>query len=364
MCRWVLYFGSVEVRLEDVLVRPEHSLFAQSKKGGFVSHQLVRLAHFTDLINFLERNHSVNADGFGVAFWASVEGNEEVGCFKSVQPIFGSESFRSLARVLKSSRFLAHIRASSPGAAISEANCHPFVFGSQSKAAVAFMHNGAVAHHAQLRRAMLAELTEEAFSEIKGTTDSEMLGAIAFDFLRAKYGEEMYSAEQLLEALQHVVGTVTRHVDALSANKGWTLWDISSSLNICISSARAVAVLRFRNSRMDPPTLFYQIGNGVSDASLERRLECRCMSFRLRQLQDMVTVASSVRATTLIVSSEPFLNNEVWHCVPRNTALAFDKVESRVHVLDVDIPHQRCRAAVRLLLSKVRQKKERKENIV
>lgn len=441
MCRWVVYFGRDKVRLEDVIVRPKHSLFAQAKHGGLAWNDAVSLQHLPELLNFMQRNNAINVDGFGVAFFVDDEKEEDkdkdeetpcgcdVGCFKSVLPICNSETLRSLARVLRSSRFLAHVRAASPGTVVSEANCHPFIFGGSlappprpgkkmtsagEKSAVldcspvlVCMHNGSVAHHGVVRRTLIALLSEEAFQQMRGTTDSELLGALCFTYLRTKHINKKnktkqnnsakskeeedddddagcngpFDSDQLLEALQFAVGCVMKAVD--DSAPSWKQ-PPSSSLNLCLASPTSVATLRFRNSPLDPPTLYYQIGKvakhhhhhqqeGGGVVQMDKKktppssmhFATRCNSFRLKQMEELVELSEKKGERsdlTLVVASEPFLNDDEWHCVPRNTALGFDRSTGVLKVVDFDIPNHRHRMTLRSLAQRARERVAARRN--
>ena len=147
MCRFVLYLGP-SLPLADLLTRPEHSLIHQS----FHSH---------------ERVEPLNGDGFGVAWFCPNHGQEPA-VFRSVTPAWNNRNLVELARVTESECILAHVRAASPGLPVIETNCHPFSAGPY-----AFMHNGVVAGFQEMRRKLLARLSDDAFSAIRGSTDSE-----------------------------------------------------------------------------------------------------------------------------------------------------------------------------------------------
>ncbi len=334
---------------------PEHSLFSQSKHGAIAPRNLVHLDHLHEVCNFLERNHQLNADGHGLAFFVEDmerPGHYLVGQLRSVAPIFNSESLKSLSQVIWSRRLMAHVRATS-GSAVSEANCHPFVFGANSGCPISFMHNGAVAHFGSVRRDMLQELNEETYCQIRGTTDSEVLAAICFQFLSTSFGVQSYSGVHLVAALVHCVGSVIRHVDRVAEKRGWK--NISSSLNLAICSPRAVAVCRFRNSPQDPPTLYYQTGSAVRTGPCEKmRRMASSASFRLQETD----VYEPTLASHLLVASEPHLNKGTWHILPRNTALLYDETDHCVELLDVDIPRFRVRTALRQACARIRNKRE------
>ena len=146
MCRIAAYTGP-EIALEDVIIRPAHSLLTQSQ-------------HAT------EAKLAVNGDGFGIA-WYGVP--DQPGLYRDVLPAWSDGNLVSLCRMVRSPRFIAHIRASTMGET-SRANCHPFAYGTWS-----FCHNGQVPQFPRIRRALEADLPDALYAHRRGTTDSEMV---------------------------------------------------------------------------------------------------------------------------------------------------------------------------------------------
>ncbi|MDO5621947.1 MAG: class II glutamine amidotransferase [Paracoccus sp. (in: a-proteobacteria)] len=152
MCRWAAYIG-VPIFLEDIVSKPGHSLVRQS-------------------IGARRCHTPVNADGFGVAWYAH---RPEPGLYRDVMPAWSDPNLRSLTESVKSGLFMAHVRAST-GTATSRNNCHPFTFGRWS-----FMHNGQFGgfHHWRRHAEML--IPDDLYEHRKGATDSEafFLAAVA-----------------------------------------------------------------------------------------------------------------------------------------------------------------------------------------
>jgi predicted glutamine amidotransferase len=146
MCRIVAYRGS-PIALEEVVVRPVHSLLAQSHD-----------AH--------EAKVSVNGDGFGIAWY---DGAGEPGLYKDVSPAWSDANLAGLCRMIRSPHFLAHVRAATQGE-ISRANCHPFTSGNW-----AFAHNGAIGGYRAVRREIESGLSDTHYLARSGTTDSELI---------------------------------------------------------------------------------------------------------------------------------------------------------------------------------------------
>lgn len=146
MCRIAAWTGA-EIALEDIVIRPDHSLLTQSQ-------------HAT------EAKLAVNGDGFGIAWYGTPA---TPGLYRDVLPAWSDGNLVSLCRMIRSRLFIAHIRASTMGET-SRANCHPFTFGRWS-----FCHNGQVPQFPRIRRAMEAALPDDLYAHRRGTTDSEVL---------------------------------------------------------------------------------------------------------------------------------------------------------------------------------------------
>lgn len=146
MCRIAAYSGP-DVPLEDIIVRPAHSLLTQSQ-------------HAT------EAKLAVNGDGFGIAWYGQ---SDQPGLYRDVLPAWADGNLVSLCRMVRSPLFIAHIRASTMGET-SRANCHPFTWERWS-----FCHNGQVPHFPRIRRALEAALPDALYAHRRGTTDSEMV---------------------------------------------------------------------------------------------------------------------------------------------------------------------------------------------
>lgn len=146
MCRIAAYAGP-EIPLENIVVRPRHSLLAQSQHAA-------------------EAKLAVNGDGFGVAWY---DRDQMPGLYRDVLPAWGDDNLLSLCRMVRSSLFLAHVRASTVGETV-RVNCHPFTHGKWS-----FCHNGQIPHFADVRRRLEADLPDALYHARRGGTDSELI---------------------------------------------------------------------------------------------------------------------------------------------------------------------------------------------
>ncbi|MEV6944512.1 class II glutamine amidotransferase [Streptomyces sp. NPDC051172] len=155
MCRWLAYSGT-PLLLDTILYRPAHSLIDQSLHS--------RLGVET-----------TNGDGFGVG-WYSQESIDTPALFRDVGPAWNNRNLRELADHVRSPLFFAHIRATT-GTAVQQTNCHPFRRGRWM-----WMHNGAISGFHLMRRELSLLVDPELYSDIEGTTDSEVMFYLALTF--------------------------------------------------------------------------------------------------------------------------------------------------------------------------------------
>lgn len=227
MCRFALYLGP-PLRIGALVTEPTHSLIHQSFKSE-------------------EREEPLNGDGFGLA-WYPVDGDEEPAIFRSTTPAWNNSNLLDLARVVSSSCILAHVRAATQALAVNEANCHPFRAGRY-----AFMHNGDIGNFARVRRPLLAELSDESFHVIQGSTDSEHLFALFLDRLKTTTEDDpaLALADALGQAVEQVVDLVDRYGDGEP-----------SYLNLAVADGRnAVAVRYTTDAPEHSVSLYYNTGS-------------------------------------------------------------------------------------------------------
>ena len=119
MCRHLAYLGP-PVPFGELLVAPPHGLYRQSWAPR---HQ---------------RRGTVNADGFGVGWYA--EGDPVPARYRRWGPVWADESFVDLARVVRTGALLGAVRDATRRGADGEAAAAPFVDGPWL-----FSHRGAAA---------------------------------------------------------------------------------------------------------------------------------------------------------------------------------------------------------------------------
>lgn len=284
MCRFVYYQGP-PIYLSSLLTEPEHSLI----------HQSVH-AHM--------REEPLNGDGFGVGCYQPVEGarqgngqpRRDVGRFRSITPAWSNRNLEDLARVVRSPRILAHVRAASPGSIVSETNSHPFRSGP-----MLFMHNGHIGGFRQLRRALLDRLSDDAFGGVLGSTDSEHFFALLQDELRRSEGTDDRGS-WMAEAFRSTLDTVLELREARAP-------DAHVHLNVVLTDGTQALVSRFTtDSPHRSQTLFVNRGGGY---------ECRD--------GEGVMLEGAPGAGAVLVSSEPLNNDPGWEPVEPGSLLLIDE---------------------------------------
>jgi glutamine amidotransferase len=120
MCRMVAYLGGSEATLSSVVLEPEHSLLVQS----YAPKEMM--------------SGVVNADGFGVGWYAPWSG-EEPAVYRSEGPLWSDRSFAGIAPRIRSHNILAAVRSATPGLPVEESGVPPF-----SSGPYLFAHNGAI----------------------------------------------------------------------------------------------------------------------------------------------------------------------------------------------------------------------------
>jgi predicted glutamine amidotransferase len=238
-----------------------------------------------------ERPEPLNGDGFGVGWYVPEVDNSP--CIQRyVTPAWSNRNLHSLAPKVNAQNLFAHVRAASPGMAVSELNVHPFCYRN-----LMWMHNGMVAGFLDIKRRLRASLNNECYEMIQGTTDSEHAFALFLNCLREPF--ELVSAAEMRRAL---VETIDR-LDALTHSVG--IVD-PSYYNFAVTNGRETVASRYCSLR-DLPAASLHYSRG---ARFEVRPDGLC---------DMVNLAEGEAAGAVIVSSERLTDDEAdWPDVPDN----------------------------------------------
>ncbi|MFF9817252.1 ergothioneine biosynthesis protein EgtC [Streptomyces sp. NPDC014006] len=166
MCRHIAWVGDEEP-LGRFLVEPAHGLYRQSWAPR------------------RQRYGTVNADGFGVGWYA--EGDPVPARYRRAGPIWADQSFADLTRVVRTRALLAAVRDATLAGADAEAAAAPFASGHWL-----FSHNGAIAGWPRSLAALSRTLPPEDLLALEARTDSALVWALVLARLRA--GDEMGQA--------------------------------------------------------------------------------------------------------------------------------------------------------------------------
>ncbi len=159
MCRHLAYVGQ-PVSLQSLIVDPPHGLYAQAWAPR------------------RQRHGVVNADGFGVGWYA--DGDPVPARYRRAGPIWSDSSFADLARVTRSRAVLAAVRSATVGTEAGEAAAAPFAAGRWL-----FSHNGALSGWPESGAALAAGLPPGDLVAVAARCDSAVIWAVVLHRLRA-----------------------------------------------------------------------------------------------------------------------------------------------------------------------------------
>jgi glutamine amidotransferase len=263
MCRWLGYFGS-PILPKELIFDPERSLIEQSRRAG---------PHMS----------ATNGDGFGLGWYGP---RDRPTLFRSATPAWGDENLRELTAAIESPLFLAHVRAAT-GTPVQQTNCHPFRYGRWL-----FVHNGYIADYQRLRRDLLCAVHPGLFTNIKGSTDSELMFHLALTF-----GLE----DDPIGGLERMAG----HVEALGAARG-----VAEPLQMTIGLSDGERLYAVR----------YASGPVVNTLHVSEDIEA------LRRLYPAEERLAHFGDEARVVVSEPLIAlPDLWHEVPSSSALVVQK---------------------------------------
>lgn len=155
MCRHMAYVGPPR-SLKELILDPPHGLYVQSWAPR------------------RQRHGTVNADGFGVGWYAADDPSPAR--YRRDIPIWNDPSLLDIARVTRSAAVLAAVRSATAGTARGEAAAAPF--GADGWL---FSHNGVLKNWKRFE-------SPPSVLELNALTDSALLWALALRRLRAGAG--------------------------------------------------------------------------------------------------------------------------------------------------------------------------------
>ncbi|MGW2230477.1 ergothioneine biosynthesis protein EgtC [Streptomyces formicae] len=203
MCRHLAFLGPPEP-LGSLLVEPAHGLYRQSWEPR------------------RQRHGTVNADGFGVGWYA--EGDPVPARYRRAGPIWGDQSFADLARVVRTGALLGAVRDATLGGADGEAAAAPFTAGPWL-----FSHNGAIAGWPRSLASLAARLPAAELLSMEARCDSALVWALVLHRLRAGDEEGQALADTVAEVAEAAPGSrlnlLLTNGDTIAATAwGDTLW--------------------------------------------------------------------------------------------------------------------------------------------
>ncbi|MFI5793032.1 ergothioneine biosynthesis protein EgtC [Streptomyces sp. NPDC051677] len=203
MCRHLAYVGREEP-LGRLLAEPPHALYRQSWAPR------------------RQRYGTVNADGFGVGWYA--EGDPVPARYRRAGPIWADLSFADLARVVRSRALLAAVRDATLAGADAEAAAAPYAAGSWL-----FSHNGAVAGWPHSLEPLTGSLPGAELLSMEARNDSAFVWALVLARLRGGDTESQALADTVVEVAAAAPGSrlnllLTNGETITATAWGDTLW--------------------------------------------------------------------------------------------------------------------------------------------
>lgn len=199
MCRWLAYAGE-PIRASELLLHTTHSLVAQSLDSPLGAE-------------------TVNGDGFGFGWYPEGGSGTSPGIFRSIEPAWNDQNLREIASAITTPLFFSHVRAAA-GPPIQQTNCHPFRHENWL-----FMHNGVVAQFGEVKRDLTFAVDPALYSQIRGTTDSEVLFHLALTYgLRDDPVAAMERAIRKVEQVGHDHGVEFPMQGTVAVTDGSTIW--------------------------------------------------------------------------------------------------------------------------------------------
>ena len=258
MGRWITILSSDTVSLSDIVLAPSNSL-VQLAKDASVHPE------FTPTFNKL----TTNGDGFGIGWYYDTDNGTDnphhdpdprvsSAIFKDTLPAWNDVNLREICMATRSNCVMAHVRSASDGMEVTHANCHPFKCGR-----LLFCHNGRIHKYSKIKRRLIHQVSEEMYSIIRGTTDSECIFGLILTQL-AKDGSggsprtqtKAFGHMRLVSAIKKTLC----QIDCLLRQAG--ILEGHSTFNFSLADGDTVVATRFCDKSPDspPPSLYFSYG--------------------------------------------------------------------------------------------------------
>jgi glutamine amidotransferase len=198
MCRYVAYIGE-PTDPSPLIFGGDHSLYEQS----WAPRELL--------------SGSVNADGYGVVWYTDGEPRR----MAEDRPIWHDGELKRALASVRSSCVLGALRNATPGQPVDRAGLLPLVYDQWS-----FVLNGFIPDfHRSHMRALRAELPDDLYARLRGSSDAETLFFLAVQAVR--------EGAALSVALEETARTVAKRVGKEEAQ-----------MNMLLSDGKGIGVLR------------------------------------------------------------------------------------------------------------------------
>ncbi|MDQ4106728.1 MAG: ergothioneine biosynthesis protein EgtC [Actinomycetota bacterium] len=228
MCRMVGYLGGPEVTLSSLVIEPDHSLLVQS----YAPREML--------------SGVVNADGFGVGWYAPWSG-EEPAVYRSNQALWADRTFAGIAPRIRARSIFAAVRSATPGLPAEESGVPPFASGPFT-----FMHNGAIKDFRRTAMRPLRDgLSDEVYAGLLGTTDSETIFAVLLDY--SKEGRD----------LAGTTAATVRRVSEVCRGLG-----VYASLNLAVTDGEEMVFTRYSTDGVGNSLYFIEDGRAFPGATV------------------------------------------------------------------------------------------------
>ncbi|KAF9880115.1 glutamine amidotransferase class-II [Colletotrichum karsti] len=339
MCRWFIYLGDEPQLLEDLVLRPRHSIVKQVDEHFLPSGHTpfdpwqAEYATPSSANDTGSPNPLTNMDGFGVGWYSTAqcefdpdeqgEGREALRpvVYKNIRPPLNDLVFKSIAKGTSTSAVLAHVRAAPGLTPVVETNCHPFVFGRHM-----FAHNGILGSFPIIRTAILQYLPLRYQAAILGTTDAEHVAALYFFILCGAAGDwnKLYEVSVMGQAMRETISMLEDMQREFAGGEGSSR--APNTLNLVVTSGSSLVALRYASPKNhEPPSLYYstkagptlnrkfkgnpdETGDGGNNGSGDKRLE------------------KGDHSTHVVVASEPSTrNSDEWELIEPSQMVLVDE---------------------------------------
>lgn len=309
MCRLLIFKGE-PICLSHLITKPSHSIIHQA---------------FDCRLRLDAR--PINADGFGVGWYDPYLENPIPCIFQAITPAWSNKNLHRLAEKIRSPLVFAHVRASTAGA-LSEENCHPWVYGS-----LLWMHNGHIPAFKKIKRHLQAELSEEFFHFPQGNTDSEWAFALFLNELNKVINPKTASFPYVI--LQNIMLLTIQKI------KNWWIEageEEPCRLNFAVADGRSVVATKYVTSLTeDAASLYFSTGTSFEADNEINKIEAlyldnehhppQAAHYRMKKCDK--------REKIVLIASEPLTFEKVdWLEVPCQTLIV---VTPKMNVLQFPI---------------------------